>query len=122
MIKLLKRGTYALTETKRQTKVLTLDKKQTFAWINAKGIGEILVRSRKKHTPDNILAIGRYRICDVEDEPNLTDTQHLELSVGNGVWQGYLLPTGLPKYVDKRNRVVPTDEIITKPTVNHPAN
>jgi hypothetical protein len=114
MIKLLQEGQYKLIETKGQTKILTLDGKKTFAWVNAADIGEILVTSHKSHKTDNILAIGRYRMYDVKKEPDLTDLYHLELHVGNGTWQGYLLPTGLPNEKKKRNRIIPTDEVITK--------
>ena len=121
MIHLVKRGDYTLLETKHRTKVLSLDNKEQYAWIHAKGIGDVLVRSRKKHHSANILAAGKYRVCDVENEPGIADSPHLELSLGNGRWQGYLLLNGLPKYNDK-NRIIPTDEIIIKPTINHPAN
>ena len=60
------------------------------------------------------MAVGKYRLYKVMDDPNLTDTWHLELAVGNGLWQGYLLPTGLPNNRKKRNRIIPTDELITK--------
>lgn len=113
MIKLLMEGHYNLVETKRQTKILTLDVK-TYAWVNALNIGEILVTSHKKHVTDNILAVGKYRLYDVKDEPDLTDLVHLELLVGDGLWQGYLLTTGLPTDENKRNRIIPTNEIITK--------
>lgn len=116
MIQLLQSGKYSLIETKSQTKILTLDNKKTFAWINAEEIGEILVASHKSHRTDNILAIGNYRLYNIKDEPNLTDLIHLELLVGDGIWQGYLLTTGLPKGKKKRNRIIPTKEIITKST------
>lgn len=114
MIKVIKQGEYKAIETKAHVKILTLDDKDTFAWINAAEIGEILVSSHKKHKTDHILAIGRYRLYDVKDEPELTDLQHLELYVGEGIWQGYLLTTGLPTKQKKRNRIIPTKEIITK--------
>lgn len=114
MIKLLKEGRYRLIETKEQTKILLLDGKKTFAWINAEGIGEILVTSHKTHQADCILALGRYRLYTVQQEPRLIDTQHLELCVGSGEWQGYLLPTGLPNGEKTRNRIIPTRETITK--------
>lgn len=117
MIKLTQEGRYRLIETKGQTKILILDEKSTFAWVNAAEIGEILVASHKTHKTDNILAIGRYRLYSVKNEAKLTDLFHLELHVGNGTWQGYLLPTGLPTEKKKRNRIIPTDEIITKATV-----
>jgi hypothetical protein len=117
MIQVIKTGSYSLIETKEQTKILMLDSKDTFAWVNVKEIGEILVASHKTHRADAILAVGKYRLYDVEDEPKLSDQLHLELSVGAGVWQGYLLPTGLPKGTKIRNRIIPTREVITKATV-----
>lgn len=116
MIKLIQKGEYVLLETKTQTKVLILDGKDKYAWINAGEIGEILVASHRTHRTDSILAVGKYRIYEVKDEPKITDLLHLELMVGEGKWQGYLLLSGLPKGAKKRNRVIPTDEIITKVT------
>lgn len=113
MIKLIDGGKYQLIETRRHTKILTLDRRKSFAWINAADIGEILVTSHKTHIADHILAIGNYRLYQVKNEKNLTDLAHLELFVGDGVWQGYLLPTGMPTDEKKRNRIIPTKEIIT---------
>jgi hypothetical protein len=114
MIKVLDQGTYHLIETKGQTKILTLDKKKSFAWVNAADIGEILVTSHKSHEVDHFLAVGKYRLYDVADEKHFTDLQHLELFVGEGVWQGYLLTSGLPDDEKKRNRIIPTKETITR--------
>lgn len=114
MVQLIESGEYRLIETRNQTKILILNNKRTFAWVNVEEIGEILVTSHKTHATDNILAIGKYRLYMVKDEPNLTDLEHLELLVGDGVWQGYLLPTGLPSDIKTRNRVVPTQEVISK--------
>lgn len=116
MIKLLQQGTYRLIETKRQIKILSLDR-GVFAWITAGKLGEILVASHNLHKADHVLASGRYRIYEVKDEPNITDLVHLELLVGDGKWQGYLLPTGLPNG-KRRRRIVPTNEVITKSIVN----
>lgn len=116
MIKRLQEGQYNLIETKAQTKILTLDGKQTFAWINATEIGEILVTSHKIHKVDHILSTGKYRMYEVKDEPKFTDLVHLELLVGDGIWQGYLLTAGLPNDIKKRNRIIPTTETITKST------
>lgn len=118
MIKLIREGTYQLVETKSQTKILTLDYTDVFAWVNAKDIGEILVTTHKPHKTDCILSLGTYRIYEVKDELNLTDLIHLELSVGEGKWQGYLLLSGLPTDKKKKNRIIPTREIITKSTLN----
>lgn len=112
MISVIQRGLYRLIETKAQTKILMFDGDQVYAWINAAGIGEILVSSHKKHKADCVLAVGSYRIYNVKKEPKLTDQIHLELGVGMGLWQGYLLPNGLPTDKKKR-RIIPTIECIT---------
>lgn len=114
MIKLVKEGRYRLIETTGHTKILTLDRKGVYAWINAKDIGEILVTSHKSHAVDHLLSAGKYRLYLVKDEDGITDLLHLELFVGEGLWQGYLLPTGLPNGEKKRNRIIPTKEIITR--------
>lgn len=116
MIKLIKEGRYILIETKNQTKILILDAKKTFAWVPVADIGEILIASHKKHAADHILCVGKYRVYEVKGESKLTDLVHLELLVGEGMWQGYLLLTGLPTTAKNRNRIVPTNEIITKST------
>ena len=113
MIKLLKEGGYKLFETSGQTKVLVLDD-DAYAWINALNIGEILITSQSFHKIDHILSIGKYRLYEVEDEAKITDLEHLELFVGEGIWQGYLLPNGMPDLKNKRRRTIPTNELITK--------
>ncbi len=114
MIKIIQEGSYVLIETHGHTRILKLDGKDSFVWIHAKPIGEILVESHKPHQTDHYLAVGKYRIYEVDNEPEFTDLVHLELLVGEGIWQGYLLPTGLPTKKKKRNRIIPTGEIITK--------
>ncbi|OGH20754.1 MAG: hypothetical protein A3D74_05515 [Candidatus Levybacteria bacterium RIFCSPHIGHO2_02_FULL_37_13] len=114
MIKLLEDGNYTLIETHKHIKILNLGKGKVFVWINAAGIGEILVASHKPHKTDHILAVGRYRLYQVKDEAKLTDLIHLELLVGEGIWQGYLLTKGLPQANTSRVRIIPTLEIITK--------
>lgn len=114
MIKIVVQGTYHLIETKGHTKILTLDRKKTYAWVNAEDIGEILVTTHKSHEVDHLLSAGNYRIYDVKDEDNIADLLHLELFIGEGLWQGYVLPTGLPNDEKKRNRIIPTKELITK--------
>lgn len=118
MIILKEEGEYKLIESKAQTKILILDESRMFAWLNIKDIGEILVTSHKTHKADCILANGNYRIYEVKNEPRLSDQTHLELCVGRGLWQGYLLPTGLPTDIKKRNRIIPTGEIISQITVH----
>lgn len=112
MIKCIKFGDYQLVKSKKGTKMLILDN-YAYAWVNAKNIGELLIVSNKEHSIDSVLAVGKYRLYDVKDEPHLVDQLHLELLVGKGKWQGYLLLTGLPTDKDKRKRIIPTKECIT---------
>jgi hypothetical protein len=112
MITLQKSGVYKLIETKRHTKVLYLDK-DIFAWIEPPTIGEILVTSHKTHKTDCVLSLGTYNIYDVVDEPLLSDQIHIELEVGKGFWQGYLLLSGLPDSKKTKGRIIPTKEVIT---------
>ena len=116
MIRLINQGNYLLTETFDHTRILALDNTQRYAWINAGEIGEILIHTSKKFNPAYIIAAGPYRLYDVKGEAELTDLLHLELFAGNGIWQGYILPTGLPTENDKRNRIIATDEVITRTT------
>jgi hypothetical protein len=113
MIKLIKKGKYSLVETRNDVKVLKLGGK-TFVWIFTKSIGEMLVATHRSHVTDQKLAKGEYRIYDVKGEPNLVDQLHLELAIGEGGWQGYLLPTGFPKDNKTRSRIIPTNETISK--------
>ncbi len=112
MITLLKSGSYKLIETKANIKILYLDH-DTYAWVEPKSIGQILVTSHTPHTADHALAMGDYAIYQVDGEPYLTDMAHLELEFGQQAWQGYLLPTGLPAKNKKRARIIPTTQIIT---------
>ena len=114
MVKIIQQGTYVLLETTKHTRMLKFDEKISYAWVHAGEIGEILVASHNPHKADHILSVGKYRMYEVKDEQDLTDLVHLELLAGDGVWQGYLLPTGLPTDKKKRNRIIPTKEIITK--------
>jgi hypothetical protein len=116
MKKLIKEGNYILIETKMNTKVLILQHTGIFAWVNAFGIGELLVKTERKFSLQNILATGSFKLYDIIDEPNLTDLQHLELEVGKDKWQGYLLTRGLPNARERKHRIIPTYELV--PTRN----
>lgn len=120
MIKTIKQGDYKLLETKNQSKILILDNTKGYAWINAAGIGEILVATRRTQETDTTLAVGKYRLYEVKDEPKISDLVHLELMAGQGVWQGYLLLTELPTDKKSKSRIIPTTEVITKTTEYSP--
>lgn len=114
MIRTIQSGSYHLIETHGHTKILNLDGKRTFAWVVAGNIGEILVTTHKSHPVDYTLAIGKYRLYEVSNEIHLRNGQHLELLVGQGSWQGYALPTGLPNDKKIRNKIIPVKDVITK--------
>lgn len=112
MIKVVKIGKYRLVETRHQYKILYMDN-DVFVWLFVPGIGLVLEITDKPHKPDHLLASGSYRIYDVIDEPKFIDQKHMELFVGDGKWQGYLLLTGLPTAGHKRSRIIATDEVIS---------
>lgn len=112
MITLDKAGRYKLIETKANTKVLFLDD-DIYAWVEPARIGELLILSHRTHKTDCVLSIGAYRLYTVNDEPKISDHIHLELEVGEGNWQGYLLLSGLPNEKHQRVRIIPTTETIT---------
>lgn len=113
MIRLLKDGAYKLIETKKQTKILIMDKNAIYQFWHLP-VGEIIISTYEKDIFDSIFSYGRYRLYEVKKEKDLTDHMHLELFVGNGIWQGYLLPTGLPTEKKKITTIMVTEEIITK--------
>lgn len=56
---------------------------------------------------------GNYRVFDVYDEPQLTETIHLELEDEDGYVKSYLLPRGWPNESLRRVRQIPTAQQIT---------
>jgi len=112
MIKLLEKGIYRLIWAKDRQRMLYLGD-QGYLWSHAKGIGELLTFSKHPHKLSYTITEGKYRIYAVKNEPKYVDLRHLELSVKSGVWQGYLLLTGLPTKGKIRSRIVPTDEVIS---------
>ena len=112
MITKAKTGNYRIGLTRHRTKVLYLDE-HTYIWLTARDIGDILVHTHREQAIEIMLSSGHYFMYQVEDEPNLADTRHLELQYGQTTWQGYLLPTGLPDEQHIRKRIIPTHQIIT---------
>lgn len=56
---------------------------------------------------------GDYKLYDVYDEPQLTETIHLELEDEDGYIKSYLLPQGLPVNSKRRVRQLTTTQQIT---------
>ena len=119
MIRLVASGSYRLSEARDAARFITLNSygdECTYAWEKVNGIQLRLTEGRPAET-NCALAAGKYRIYEVSDEPDLTSQIHLELSIGEGIWQGYLLPEGFP--TDRKAKtVIPTEEIITRSFAN----
>lgn len=113
MITLRETGLYRLTETPHRMKLLSLSRHGKFILTGIEGIGDILAVTRRPHRVHAVLSAGEYRIYSVDDEPKLSDQLHMELEIGRGQWQGYLLPTGLPEGEKLRSRIIPTTERVT---------
>lgn len=113
MIKLVKKGKYKLVGTPDHKIILFLDE-QGYHWGHAKRIGLLLTFSKHAHRLSYLLTQGEYKMYDVKNETQLVDLYHLELSLGRGRRQGYLLLTGLPTSKKIRSRIVPTAELIPK--------
>lgn len=114
MISVLKRGEYKILEAKNNIRILILDNKEVFEWNSQAKNGEISISSYKNNQDDNLLSVGNYRLYNVEDETDYIGQKHLELQVGCGYWQGYLLPKDLPKKNKESNVIIPTKELLTK--------
>lgn len=113
MIKLIKKGHYRLIGTSDRKLMLYLSG-QAYLLSYAKDIGQLISFSKHHHSSQSLFAAGEYRIYTVKDEPKFVDLIHLELSDGNGGWQGYFLLTGLPTKDKVRSRIVLTKEVISK--------
>lgn len=112
MIDLVQTGAYTLSESRHGIKLLRLGRK-TLPWVVNPRIGSLLILSLNPHVEYEVLSKGVFRLYNVMDEAKLVDLQHLELEVGEGMWQGYLLPGGLPTTFATRKRIIPTRECIT---------
>ncbi|MBP6913404.1 MAG: hypothetical protein KBC00_02215 [Candidatus Levybacteria bacterium] len=94
-----------------------MDEVKSFALILAEDIGEMIAQVTNNQDINCVLSRGNYRIYEVEKEPNLTDLTHLELFIGEGHWQGYLLPNSMPENERKKARIIPTEEVITRSSI-----
>ena len=123
MIKLTRHGIYKLTETRNHTKILSLNN-DSFAWVEPRNIGELLVLAHVGNVHQKVLSVGDFNLYLVDNEPDLHDMFHLELEVGADIWQGYLLLTGLPTKTHPRTRIVPTTELIahSAASMTHPGH
>ena len=115
-MKLVKAGVYTLIETPKGTKILTLNKNYVYAWIRTDKMGEMLVWSKNPHRTYDTLALGRFRLYELDSTPYYT-RQFLELEVGRSSWQSYVLPAGLPYEGKWRSKIIPAIAVEGTPSV-----
>jgi hypothetical protein len=115
MITLLQSGKYTLLQAIEEVKALLLDKK-LFGWDEVVAEEELVFFSLKQFHPIGISTTGKYRLYEVKGEKKLVNAIHLELFAGDGKWEGYLLPDGLPTKEVPRKKIVRIDQTITKVT------
>jgi hypothetical protein len=113
MITVLSTGTYQLYK-KDPLRILTLNGKKKFLWEKSRDATGQLRFWTPQDNIEELSASGAFRLYDVKKETDLTDGMHLELFVGEGDWEGYLLKDKLPNAKRKECDIVKTDECITK--------
>lgn len=106
------RGLYELFETTHQHRILTLDRKQWYAWVEGQA-GEILVHSDSDHKKDHTLCKGHYYVVAFDGDPKFKDMPHLFLEDG-GQYREVMIPNGLPTDKDYQKKVVDTGNTLSK--------
>lgn len=112
MITVVDRGSYCLLENKKQGKVLIFDDKKSYSLTEYGKLKKIPLYPHKNTKNNCLLCKGNFRLYKVSNEEHLSSNFHLELNIGQGQWQGYLLPKGLPKN-RTINSIIPTQELIS---------
>lgn len=105
-------GRYALFETPRENRILTLGSDLWFAWVKGDQ-GDILVRSDEDHERARTLQEGEYYLVDFQADPSFTDVPHLFLERDDH-FQELILPNGLPTPDDTQRRVVETEKTMER--------
>jgi hypothetical protein len=119
----LEKGRYELFETNHHHRILVLNQKEWFAWVEGQQ-GDILVLSDSDHQKVRTLQQGQFYLVDFRDDPKFKDMPHLFLQDGDR-YQELMLPNGLPTEQDRQKRVVKTDETLSREELEeylkHPA-
>jgi hypothetical protein len=105
-------GRYALFETPRENRILTLGSDLWFAWVKGDQ-GDILVRSDEDHERARTIQEGEYYLVDFQADPSFTDVPHLFLERDDH-FQELILPNGLPTQDDSQRRVVETEKTMER--------
>jgi len=122
-VKVQEQGHYELFNTTHQHRILVLNDKQWFAWVQGQQ-GEILVHSDADHQKQHTLQTGQFYLVDFEDDPTYKDMPHLFLQTDDR-YDEVMLPNGLPTEQDHQKKVVKTDHRLPKDELTayltHPA-
>jgi hypothetical protein len=111
-VKVQAQGHYELFETTKQHRILALNDRQWFAWVQGQR-GEILVHSDADHQKDHTLQQGQFYLVDFERDPTYKDMPHLFLQRGES-YQEVMLPNGLPTEQDHQKKLVKTDTALPR--------
>jgi hypothetical protein len=106
-LKVQEHGHYELFNSTHQHRILVLNDKQWFAWVQGQQ-GDILVHSDADHQKQHTLQTGQFYLVDFEDDPRYKDMPHLFLQTDDR-YEEVMLPNGLPTEQDRQKRVVKTD-------------
>jgi Protein of unknown function (DUF2795) len=122
-VKVQAQGHYELFETTKQHRILVLDHKHWFAWVQGQQ-GEILVRSDADHQKDHTIQKGQFYLVDFEQDPTYKDMPHLFLQKGDR-YEEMILPNGLPTEEDPQKKLIKTGHTLAKAELEdylaHPA-
>jgi Protein of unknown function (DUF2795) len=122
-VKVQAQGHYELFETTHQHRILVLDHKQWFAWVQGQQ-GELLVYSDADHQKDHTIHTGQFYLVDFEHDPMYKDRPHLFLQAGD-CYAEVMLPNGLPTEEDHQKQLVTTDNTLARDELaeylKHPA-
>lgn len=112
-----RKGNYETFKTTEGHKILVLDRKDYYAWIDT-AKGHLLVQSDGDHTKAKTLSEGEYVFVIPHNEPFMKDDiGHLELKE-DGQFHTYILPRGLPDKNDEQKKLVYTKEYLSQNKVN----
>jgi hypothetical protein len=122
-VKVQEQGHYELFDTTHQHRILVLNDKLWFAWVQGQQ-GEILVLSDADHQKQHTLQTGQFYLVDFEDDPTYKDMPHLFLQTDDR-YEEVMVPNGLPTEQDHQKKVVKTEHHLPKDELTaylkHPA-
>ncbi len=107
------RGDYELFETTHGHRILVLNGKQWYAWVEGQK-GKILVLSDSDHEKDHTVQEGQFFLTEFQNDSKFQNSQpHLFLQKGDH-FQEVIVPNWLPTENDNQKKIVVTDETVAK--------